>query len=632
MLTEIRDRSSGAFAWFIAALIIIPMAFFGVSQYASTDARPTIVEIGDQKITQQDYQNRLADAQNQARSRNPDLASSGVLNSDMFKKQVLQGMVQRSLTDYVANEYGYHVSESQVDKVIREMPNFQTEGTFDQSVYDAFTASRGRGGSAQIKAEIRANYRSQQVVSGYQESALILPNEVRDLLEIQAEQRSFDLITVKKSDFNDSVSVSDVDVSDYYESNIDEFMLDDRVSISYIELDKAQVAESVVIDDSIVSANYDDYASSFVADETRLTSHILLNTGDGVDDDEQLTKAQDLIAQLNAGADFAELAKANSQDLGTASNGGSLGDVERGQMVAEFEQATFSLSEGQISEPVKTQFGYHVIKVAKINASKVESFEELRFQLELEERDRLADEQIVEQAELLRNVLFEKSNNLKAAADELSLTIKTTALFSQAQGNGIATNELVREAAFSDAVLNDELNSELIEIADGVYVALRKLDFAPSEPKKLSVVSADIKDILTNQRASAAAREAGDMLLERVKNDWTALSQDPQVEVESHTVSMIDTQREVANDVMRQVIKMRLNGGSASVNSFTGTNGDFNIIRLNTVAAGDLAAVSQQVKEATRSLIEQRNGEALFSSYLKSLSDTLANDINENLL
>lgn len=632
MLTEIRDRSSGAFAWFIAALIIIPMAFFGVSQYASTEARPTIVQIGEQKITQQDYQARLAAAQNQARERNPSFADGEFLNSDLFKKQVLQGMVQSSLADHVANEHNYRVSEAQVDKIIRETPNFQTDGKFDQSIYDAFTASRGRGGSAQIKSDIRSNVRSQQVVSGYQESALVLPNEVRELLEIQAEKRTFDIITIKQSDFNDSVNLTDADVADYYETNIDQFMLPDRTSVSYVELDKAKIAADVTIDDSIVRSNYDDYVSSFEADETRLTSHILLNTGGENDDDAQLIKAQDLVKQLKEGADFAELAKANSQDSGTVGNGGSLGDVERGQMVPEFDEATFALAQGEISEPVKSQFGYHIIKVEKINATKAESFDELRFQLEQEERDRLADEQIVEKAEQLRNVLFEKSDSLQAAADELSLTIRTTGLFSREEGTGIASNGSVRAVAFSDTVLSDGLNSELLEIADGVYVAVRKLDFAGAEPKKLDVVSAEIKATLTSERATAAAKASGDSLLERVQSDWAGVASDESVEVVSHTVSMIDTQRKVANDVLQQVIKMRLDDGSAVVNSFTGANGDFNIVRLNTISAGNLAAVSQQVKDATRSLIEQRNGQALFSAYLKGLNEDLAKDINEDLL
>ena len=632
MLTEIRDRSSGVFAWFIAALIVVPMTFFGVSQYASTEARPTIVEIGDPKIIQQDYQSRLTLAQNQARERNPNLANAGFLNSDAFKKQVFQGMVQRSLVDYVANEYEYRVSESQIDKIIRDTPNFQIDGKFDQNTYDAFSAGRGIGGSAQIKSDIRANVLTQQVVSGYQESALVLPNEVRALLEIQAEKRTFDLITVKKSDFNDSIVVTPEDIDQYYQTNINQFMLADRMSVNYIELDKAKLASEITIDDSIIAANYDDYVSSFVADETRIVRHILLKTGDGFDDDAQLKKAQSLITQLNDDADFVTLAKANSQDSGTANNGGSLGEVERGDMVAEFDEAAFALAEGQISDVIKTQFGYHIIKIDKINSTKPESFDDLRFQLEQEERDRLAEEQIVEQAEQLRNVLFEKADNLQAAADELSLKINTSNLFSREEGSGIATHDLVREAAFSDAVLNEGLNSELIEIADGVYVALHKLDFAAAEPKELANVSANIKETLTTQRASAAAKVAGDVLLERVENDWVTLAADDSIKREQYTVSMIDAQQVVTNDVMQEVVKMRLDNGSAVVKSFTDSNGDFNIIRLNTVSAGDLAAVSPQIKEATRNLIKQRNGQALFSSYLQSLNEELVTDVKVDLL
>ncbi len=632
MLTEIRERSTGFFAWVIAAIIIIPMAFFGVQQYASTEARPTVVQIGDQKITQQDYQARLAQAQNQARESNPSLANSDLLNSEFYKKQVLQSMVDRSLTDYVASENNYRVGEGQVDKTIRELPNFQTDGKFDQNLFQTFAASRGRGGAKQIKDDIRASTRAQQVISGYQESALILPSEVRELLEIQAEQRSFELITVKQADYNDKVTVTDEDIAEYYAANIDNYQLPDRVAVSYIELDRAKLAESATVDDAAIKSAYEEYTSSFVKDETRSTRHILLSTGDGKDEDAQLAKANELIQQLNEGADFAELAKANSDDPGSGANGGSLGDVERGQMVPEFDEATFSLEKGVISEPIKTQFGYHIIQVEKIDATEPDAFADLRFELEEEERARIADEQLIEQAEQLRNLLFEQPDSLENIASELSLEIKTTELFSRESGDGIATNESVRAAAFNESVLQEEVNSELIEVADGLYVALRKSSFAPSEPKKLDVVSAEIKAKLTRDRAIAAAKEAGDSLLARAEQDWSGLAGDDTVTVDSHTVTMIDTDRKVTSDILREVVKMRLNNGDPVVNSFTGANGDFNIVRLHKIAPGDLAAVSQQVKDATRSLIEQRNGQSLFGAYISGLNEELDLEINEDLL
>jgi len=636
MLTDIRDRSTGVFAWFIAGLIIIPMAFFGVSQYASTEARPTIVEIGDQKIIQQDYQARLQQAQNRARQSNPSLANSDVLNSEFYKKQVLQSMIDQSITVHIASEYNYQVGEKAVDKVISEDPNFQTDGKFDQNLYNVFAASRGRTGAAQIKDDIRSASLSQQVISGYQESALVLPSEVRELLEIQAEERTFDLITIKQSDFNDKVTVSDADIEEHYTTNIDQYMLPDRTSIRYIELDRAVVAQGLTVEDSRLQELYEEYKDGFVADETRSTRHILLNTGGDNDDGAQKAKIEDLASQITAGADFAELAKAHSQDPGSAQSGGSLGDVARGEMVEEFNDVMFELAEGEVSAPVKTQFGYHLIQVEKINATEADSFDTLKVDLEFEERERLAEDFVIERAEQLRNGLFEQPDSLDGVAKELELSVRTTELFSREEGSGVALNEAIRAAAFSEQVQRDGVNSELIETADGVYVGLRKMDFAASEPKKLADVSEQIKATLTTERAIAAAKAAGDSVITRAESDWASLANDSTVEIANHTTSMIDTTRSVASDVLREVIKMRLDDtatdNATKVHSFTGDNGDFNVVRLTQIAPGDLAAVSQQIKDATRSLIEQRNGQSLYGAYIKGLNDELASDINEDLL
>jgi len=636
MLTDIRDRSTGVFAWFIAGLIIIPMAFFGVSQYASTEARPTIVEIGDQKIIQQDYQARLQQAQNRARQSNPSLANSDVLNSEFYKKQVLQSMIDQSITAHIASEYNYQVGEKAVDKVISEDPNFQTDGKFDQNLYNVFAASRGRTGAAQIKDDIRSASLSQQVISGYQESALVLPSEVRELLEIQAEERTFDLITIKQSDYNDKVTVSDADIEEHYTTNIDQYMLPDRTSIRYIELDRAVVAQGLTVEDSRLQELYEEYKDGFVADETRSTRHILLNTGGDNDDGAQKAKIEDLASQITAGADFAELAKAHSQDPGSAQSGGSLGDVARGEMVEEFNDVMFELAEGEVSAPVKTQFGYHLIQVEKINATEADSFDTLKVDLEFEERERLAEDFVIERAEQLRNGLFEQPDSLDGVAKELELSVRTTELFSREEGSGVALNEAIRAAAFSEQVQRDGVNSELIETADGVYVGLRKMDFAASEPKKLADVSEQIKATLTTERAIAAAKAAGDSVITRAESDWASLANDSTVEIANHTTSMIDTTRSVASDVLREVIKMRLDDtatdNATKVHSFTGDNGDFNVVRLTQIAPGDLAAVSQQIKDATRSLIEQRNGQSLYGAYIKGLNDELASDINEDLL
>ena len=633
MLTEIRDRSSGVFAWFVAALIIIPMAFFGINQYAAEGVDPTIVEIGDQKISQAEFQTTLLSEQNRLREANPALANSDLLNSASYKQQVLQGLINRSLRAHIANQENYQVSSDYVSEIIRQDPSFQTDGKFDPAVYQALTASRGAGGAEQIRNQIASSARLQQVASGYAESAIVLPDEVRFLLEVQTEKRSFDRITIKRSDYLDKVTVSEDEIQDYYQQNIEQFMLPDSMVVNYIELDRAKLAESAIVDEADLQAAYDDYQANFETAEVRATRHILLSTAGDQSEPDQLAKAQDLVTQLREGADFVELAKTESDDTGSAASGGSLGDVERGQMVNEFEVAAFSLEQGVISDPIKSQFGYHIIRVDEIKGTNAESFEILRPQLEIEERDRQADELVIEQAEQLRNILFEQSDNLEPASQALNLPILATSSFSREEGEGVAANQLIRDAAFGDAVLQEGLNSELLEIADGVFIALSKKEFVESAPRSLADTSAQITQILKDEKATAAAVAAGDSVTALAADNWDALVSDESLEILSHTISLIDPDQQVPNDVVQEVMRMQLaNGASQSIKTLTASNGDFNVLRLTAITAGDLDAVSEQVRNSTRNIIELRNGNLMFQAYLDGLDEELDLQINSDLL
>jgi peptidyl-prolyl cis-trans isomerase D len=631
MLTEIRDRSSGVFAWVIAALIIIPMAFWGVQEYASTEAQPTIIEIGDQKITQQGFQIQLANAQARAAEQNPGLANSDIFSSDFYKRQVLDGMIERAVAEDLAVQHNYQIGDKQLAELIKQSPIFQTDGKFDKSAFEAYAVSQGYS-KTQFEQNTRANTRVSQVASGYEESALVLPDEIRSLLEIQSEQRSFDLIKINKSDYIEGIEVSEADIAAHYSDKQDQYMEADRISISYVEISLDQIAEGVTVSADKVQEIYDDNVESYISPETRETRHILLSTTSGEDDDAQLAKAQEIFDQLSNGADFAELALANSQDPGSKNNGGSLGEVEIGTMVPEFEEAAFALAEGAISQPVKSQFGYHIIRVDKILGGVAQSFDEVKFDIEQEERDRIAEDRLLENVEQLRNVVFEQPGSLDGAAALLNLEVRETELFSRESGQGIASNESIRAAAFSELVSVDGLNSEPIELSDGVYVALRKLSFVASAPKALETVSAQIKSSLLDSRASEAAKLAGDSVLQKAELSWNELANDESLEIASHTISMIANDDNVAPDVLREVLKIQLGDAATKVTSFTGSNGDFNIVRLNKIAPGNVAAVSEQIKESTRRLIAQRNGSSLFQSYLKGLSEDLNDEINQELL
>ncbi len=631
MLTEIRDRSSGWFAWIIAALIIIPMAFWGVNEYATTDVRPVLAQVGEQKIYQDQFQQQLANQQQRATQANPSLANSDIFNSDFYKRGVLQSMVNRSLIQHVAAEQNYQIGDDQLAELIKQDPIFQTEGKFDPSLYQNYLASSGLFSKKQFEDNIRQSSRIQQVSAGYQESAIVLPDELRAILEIQAEKRTFDLITVNQADFTDKVEVNEQDIESYYNQNTANYMNPDRRSVEYVELDTSLLAEGLEVSDEEIQTAYDDYVASFSADETRNTRHILLSVGGDKKDAAQLEKANALVTQLRAGGDFAELAKENSDDPGSAANGGSLGEVERGVMVPEFEEATFAAEVGAISDPIKTQFGYHIIQVESINATEARSIDEMRFELAEDARQIKAEDLAAEKAEDLRNILFDQRDSLSGAAELLGVEVKTSGLFSQDNGSGIAANAAVRNAAFGDEVTAGN-NSELIELGNGLSVAVRQKELVASAPKPLTEVSEQIKASLTSERAAKAAEEAGASLLVRAEGDWASLAKDEEVEIKTFTVSLIDTERKASPDVIREVTKMQLRDTATELNSFASPNGDFNIVRLHKIEPGNLADVSQQVKDATRRTLEARNGQSLFTAYLKGLEEQVVPQINEDLL
>ena len=630
MLTEIRDRSSGWFAWIIAALIIIPMAFWGVQEYANTAANPSVIEIGDQKVSLGDFQAQFNNQQQRMRQSMGDQVNNDYLSSEGFKQSVFQQVLNRTLIEQVAADHNYRIGDDQLADFIKESELFQVEGKFDSSAYERYVAS-SQYSKERYESALRADQRLAQVTAGYEESALVLPDEVRSLLEFQAEKRSFEIITLKQQDYLVDAQVEESEIADYYENNKQAFLEEEKVSVKYLELNIEDIAATITVDEDEVRAIYDDNLESYISEEKRDTRHILLSTTSGEDEDAQLAKAQELVTQLQAGGDFAEIAKANSQDPGSAANGGSLGLIELGQMVPEFESATFALEEGAISEPVKTQFGYHIIQVTKVEVPEQQSFAEVKFDLQQEEKDRLAEEQLLEKADEMRNLAFEQSDRLDGIAENLGLAVKTSDAFGRATGTGIAASAAVRDVAFSDEILVNDINSEPIEINAGQYVVIRKDSYQASEPKPLAAVTDQIKQSLVSQKAAEAAKVAGSSLLEQAKLDWQAVV-DSGVDVASHTIALLDQERVVAPDVMQKVSTMHLQDGRAVIDSIVGLNGDFNLIRLVSIEPGDVNSVSEQVKARTRQILAQRNGQALMRTYVESLNESLKPVINTDLL
>ena len=264
-----------------------------------------------------------------------------------------------------------------------------------------------------------------------------------------------------------------------------------------LSFDANVIAENIEISEDELQQQYEDNKDNFFSPESRSARHILLSTNGDKGEEAQMAQAQLLLEQLRNGGDFAELAKEFSDDTGSGAIGGDLGKIERGQMVEEFEQSAFALDVGEISEPIKTQFGYHIIEVTDISGGEPQAFAEVRFEIEEQLRESEALSLFSGQLLELRNLVFELRKQLNACCcKSLGLTVLSTDFFTREAGEGIAANAVVRSAAFDVTVLEDGLNSDPVEVSEGYYVALRKIDFKPAAPKELAEVSEQNKSIL----------------------------------------------------------------------------------------------------------------------------------------
>lgn len=634
MLTEIRDRSTGAFAWVIAALIIIPMAFWGVQEYAGTNDSPSIVTVGDVGISQAEFQSRLSQEQDYMRQVMGKQVNNSFLNSDNFKTDVLRKMMNRELINQIADEENYQIGDQQLANIIKSNEQFQKDGVFDQDAYNRYVAQT-RYSKTQFEDQIRDQSRINQVTTGYAESSFALDSEVNSILELQVQQRTFDVVTVKQSDQLEGLTVDEAEIQEYYTNNQSQYMNPEFMSVSYVRLSTDDLLQEVEVTEDELRALYEDNLEAFTTGERRDARHILLKTSadsSASDIEAKREKALALIKQLKEGKDFAELAKANSEDPGSAQQGGGLGSIARGQMVPEFEDATFKLAENEISEPIKSQFGFHIIEVKKIEASVQKPFEEVRFDLEQDERERLAEELLLERVDQLRDLSYEQPDNLDYAADQLSLKIQESDLFDRANGTAIAASEQLREMAFSEDVLADGNNSTPIELSEGEYVVIRKSQHKAAAPKPLSEVSATISATLKKDKATKLAEEKGQALLAKAQQDWASVASDKALKVENFTVAFADQSRSVNADILAHVNTLHVADDKPVVTSVSDSLGDYHVIQLTNVEAGDVSKVSEQVKDNARLMLERRNGNPLFGSYLESLIDEQQLQINSDLL
>lgn len=523
MLQTIRDNAQGVIIWIIVGFIILGLSSFILSSYLGSDVKSYIAKVNDVEISQRQYtlafNNRQAQLQQQLGDN-----FARFFNESLLRKSVINGLVESGLLTQLAHEAGFRNSASQAQKSLEKIPAFLDEnGKFSNQKFSDTVAQYGYTAEG-YAMEQAINLSDQQFITGISDSAFEPMSSIADFQRLTRQQRDTGFLTISLAEVSQTIEVSDEEIKAWFDLHSSEFMTQEQIKIDYLELSLKALSESQVIDEEEVREYYKKNKSRYIISDEREASHILIKLDDSTDEAIALVKLVDIKRQLAEGASFADLAKKYSQDKFSAKKGGHLDRVSRGQNDPAFDNVLFSLKEGEVSNPVRTQFGYHLIKLDKIFVGKAKPIEEVKARLSLELKNQKAERIFYENQTKLENLTYQYHDSLEHAAEALGISIKTSPFITRAGGGQIFRNPDVLAEAFSEEVLLESLNSDVIKLSEDHLLVLRLKEHVPAKQKSFEETKLIAKSRLKQERARQQVTVLAEQLLQQLNEGKLAAS------------------------------------------------------------------------------------------------------------
>ncbi len=521
MLQTIRERAQGWIAWAIVILISIPFALWGIQSYLGIGGEPVVASVNGVDIKERAFDYRYREVRARLREQLGSAYRPGLFDDKTMRAQVLDQMIRDNLLLQVSHDMGLRASNQELRIAIMSNPAFQKDGRFDNATYERQLELQGMR-PPQFEDNLRQRIVSSQLARAVVASELVTNKELEQAIRLQGQQRKVSYVLVPKDRFKTEGKVSDEKIESYYQANQSLFKVPERVKLQYLVLNADSSTPAENPSDDELRQLYESEIDRFQQPERRDVRHILITVdpkADAAAAEAAKARIIEIRKRIESGEDFAKVAKEVSQDPGSAAQGGDLGFIEKGLMDPAFDQAAFSLKQGEVSEPVRTQFGYHLLEVTKIEPSKVKPFEEVKDQLAARAKKRNAEGAYYDSAEKLANMTYESPDSLEPAAQALGLKIQTSGWLERSGGKGILANPKVIAAAFSDDVLKERHNSEVIEPERNVQesIVLRVVEHEDATVKPLADVRDQIVENLRDQEATEAAKAAAVKLTEQLK-------------------------------------------------------------------------------------------------------------------
>jgi peptidyl-prolyl cis-trans isomerase D len=633
MLQKIRERISGPFAIFFLGAIAIVFIFWGVQFESAVTSAAATVNGKDisQEAVRQAWQDRQAELQTQLRDELP----PELVKAEQAK--LIDEFITRELLVQRAHDSGYRVSDRELAEAITRIPALQVDGKFSRDRYAALLRQQGRT-EPQFEQEFRRDLETSQLRNSIAVSSFVTPAELRHRVELQGETRDVAYAVVPAAGYAAQVQVAPTEITAYYDKNKSQFMSQETVALQYLKLDLAEIAAGVQVTEDALKKYYEETAAERNAvPERRKAAHILIESGS--DDAAAGKKAEAILARARAGEDFAKLAQENSDDPGSRTAGGDLGWAPKEAYVQPFSDALFAMSKGEIRGPVKTQFGYHIIRLDDIEQPRVRGFDEVRAELEPEFRREQAQTLFYEKSQQLADESFASLSELDSVGKKLGMTVQTVEGFTRQGGGALGNDRKVIEAAFSNDVLQERQNSQPVLIGEDSVVVLRVTDHKPSTQLPLAEVQEQIVTRLREDKARAAATEAATALAKRVNAGeplTTAAASFGSTPTSTQSVSRQGPTAEGAAPMVPELLQAIFQAprpagaGKVSAGVATLASGDPAVFVVSSANPGTPAAFGGNLAEQAQNLATQ-NATIEFDAYLAELRRTAKIKRNDKL-
>ena len=511
----------------ILFLLIIPsFVLFGLEGYSRFNDKATVVaKVNGNKISQTEWDAAHKREVDRIRASMPNLDVK-LFDTAEAKYATLERLVRDQVIAAAAQKLQLVASDTRLARELQQSPAIAAlrtaDGKLDMERYKQLAASQGMT-PEMFEMQVRADLSNRQVIQGVQASAYATSAQTQTAMNAFMQRREVQILNFPAADFLSKITVSDADLQAYYDKNKDKYQSSESADIEYIVLDIESLRQSITLNEQDLKSYYEQNLQRLSSKEERRASHILITAAKDAPEAEKKTaraKAEDLLNLVKAKpASFAEVARKNSQDPGSAVKGGDLDFFGRGAMVKAFEDAAFSMKKSDISDLVESEFGYHIIQLTDIKAAKAQSFESLRPSMEADLKKQQAQRKYAELAETFSNTVYEQSDSLKPVADKLKLNIQKASQVARqaAQTRGVLSHPGLLQAIFSEASLQKQRNTEAIEVAPSTLVSARVVKHQPAATLPLAEVKEFVKRALTQEKAAEMAKAQGEQRLAALK-------------------------------------------------------------------------------------------------------------------